>query len=648
VRPQPATQEHLVPSRLARRRALAASAALALGTAGLTALVGTASAAGCASWTDPKGDATTAQEPSGVASDAQMDITAASLRTVGDSLVAAITTDGLSNSASDAGDRYRVRFTVGGQAVTMVVDRIAPPLVGDVDVYARTTGVATGEATAAFDAKTKTVTITAKLSEVDKSAGKKVAGQAASALSAETATHVANALSVLYDAAATTSTLLIGDTCDGSAAPAPAPTASASTAPSPSASPSASPTSSPSPSATGAPSPAPTGSPSAPSAKVLPRAGCFLFTDATGDARPLNANNPQNDPALDLTGLTVQTTVTHLVAYGTVPGLDTGPSASTDGARWSFRFTHNKHVFTAAASTYNNAPAANVRGGLSQTGQFGANVQLSVDTPPITDPNGRVRTGFVASGLAVDFDLASKVVVWRVPRADIEKYGEAPLVGSTLTAVDAISATDTGALSSQADQVTAATPEVASYRVGDNSCFATPTQLTSVGATSAQFSDVADVAVRLVDRSSGKPLAGRRVQVTLPGTTAFLTTASDGVARVRATMRTSAGAGTLTASFAGAEGVDKSELSVPFTVLLEKTALLATGSQGSVTATLRDDDRAPVAGATLVLTQGSTKRTVRTDAKGTAKAGGFKPGQPVKVSYAGDGRYAATSLNARA
>ena len=83
---------------------------------------------------------------------------------------------------------------------------------------------------------------------------------------------------------------------------------------------------------------------------------------------------------------------------------------------------------------------------------------------------------------------------------------------------------------------------------------------------------------------------------------------------------------------------------MPFTVLVEKTALKVTGSKGTVAATLSDDDKKPVAGQPVTFTAGSKKATVKTDAKGVAKVAGFAPGTTVKVTYAGAaGMYSAAA-----
>src|SRR5690348_11245745 len=65
-----------------------------------------------------------------------------------------------------------------------------------------------------------------------------------------------------------------------------------------------------------------------------PAAGCFDLSDVAGDAHALNANNPNNDPDLDILGLALETTGKDLKAFVKVNKLGDGPSASTDGHRY--------------------------------------------------------------------------------------------------------------------------------------------------------------------------------------------------------------------------------------------------------------------------------------------------------------------------
>lgn len=644
-------------SRLASRRAAATvGAASVVAAVGLTALVGTANADACPAWTDPKGDATTGQEGIPNTEDAQMDITAASLGTVGDSLVATVTTDGLGGSSSDAGDEFGVRFTVAGQTIVAFADRIAPggaPGPRSAGFLNETSDTSIGAATATYDVAKKTVTITGKLTALATTAGKPVVGQVATGLEAYTATLVYVFPFVPYDDAPTKLTTTIGTACElGGAAPAPAPTGTATTTAGPSASgsPSPSPSGSPSPSPSstpsGSPSPSPSGSPTTPPAPggvLMPRAGCFTFADPKGDAASVVSES--NDPDLDLLGLTLQSTPEVTRAFLKVDKLASRPSEAP-GHTFSALFTAGKKLVQLVGTAYDPAQVTAAHEGLASGTSA---LPVKVNPPTRLSVDGTA----VASTLKVTYDAASSTVIMAIPTAELTKATAGEFAAAKpLTAVMGQASAQFFAASFRVDTTAkdnAATSTAAeTWTVGDNRCFATPTVLTNVGVTTAQFSDTAKVAVKLAD-NTGKALAGQRVSISLPGTSAVVTTGADGIARLTSVMRSAATTGTMTATFEAASGFDKSTVSVPFTVTLEKTSLLATGSRGAVTATLRDDDKKVVAGQVLTFTQGSVKRTVRTDAKGVAKAGGFKPGQVVKVTYAGlAGKYAATALNARA
>jgi hypothetical protein len=209
-----------------------------------------------------------------------------------------------------------------------------------------------------------------------------------------------------------------------------------------------------------------------------PTAGCFDYTDASGDAHALNANNPSSDADLDILGVALQSTGKDLKAYIRVNKLADGPSASTDGHRYTLTFLFNGHVFSAAGSSYSNGSGA-IRDGLSQTGEAGHLVQLGVDTPPISVGTGIVKLagdrGYKTSGLTFTWDKANSWVVVDLPVADIEKYGGAKFTGK-LMSVAAFSATDEYAVSSQADstEVGNSGTYTGTWQVGANKCWPKP------------------------------------------------------------------------------------------------------------------------------------------------------------------------------
>jgi hypothetical protein len=169
--------------------------ALATGLLGAGLLPLTAaSAADCAAWTDPKGDSTTDQSGQAVLADKQLDIVSAGLGTVGDALVATITTDGLSDSSSDAGDEFQVNFAVGDVVMTMFADRVAVDGVtvnSEAGILDNKSGTPLMPGEATYDLKAKTVTISVKIADVAKASGDKVvAGSTLTKLAAGTSNVV--------------------------------------------------------------------------------------------------------------------------------------------------------------------------------------------------------------------------------------------------------------------------------------------------------------------------------------------------------------------------------------------------------------------------------------------------------------------------
>ena len=211
-----------------------------------------------------------------------------------------------------------------------------------------------------------------------------------------------------------------------------------------------------------------------------PAAGCFDFTDPAGDSHWLNGNNP-SDPDLDILGVSLERTATDLKAYIKVNKLGDGPSAATDGHRYTLNFVFNGHSFAAAGSSYAHG-SGGIRDGLASTGQAGKTNQLSVDAPPsATDPDaitGRTNggLGYKDSGLSFTWDKVNSWVIVDLPIADIEKYGKAPFTGK-LMAVGASSAVDDYAVSQPTDSTetgNTTTAYTGSWTVGANKCWPQP------------------------------------------------------------------------------------------------------------------------------------------------------------------------------
>jgi hypothetical protein len=204
-------------------------------------------------------------------------------------------------------------------------------------------------------------------------------------------------------------------------------------------------------------------------ATAYPKAGCFTLSDPKGDAK-FDGQAP-NDPDMDILGVAFESTKTDLIAFAKVDKLAAGPQA-TDGHRYTFDFTFNGHVFSAAGSSYSHGTGA-IRDGLAQTNEAGHTTQLGVDVPSLTAIPPAVDKGFKTSGLKITFDVAKSWVVFDLPIADIQKYGGAKF-GGILTAVDVKSAYDSYAVSSQVDSSAVANAAASTdmWKVGANTCFA--------------------------------------------------------------------------------------------------------------------------------------------------------------------------------
>lgn len=590
----------------------------------------------CGTWTDKKGDSTTGQEGVPGTEDSQLDIVSASFDTVGDSIVGTITTAGLSAGSSDSGDEFAFDFTVAGVHMLMYVDRTA--FGGQtLDVSAgffnqSVKGAPTGVVTAKFDVKTKTVTLTGKISELAKSAAKPVAGQAVTKLSAVTSNHVDGVVLTTYDDAPAPATVtpVVGVECGGGgAAPAPS-AASASASPSPSSSAPAS----------GSPAP-PTASGGDPLTDY-PVAGCSTFKDPKGDA---SYNNTPNDPDLDMTALTLRTTGDALVSYIKVDKLAAKPSL-TDGHRFYSEFTFNGHPFSIAVSQFSSY-GGSVRDGVSQSGQAGKTSAMTVDS--------------VATDTKVTskFDIKGSMVVLSVPLAAIEKFGKAPVADATFTLVKARAGYDSGVLIFVADTVQPVKPDEDIYVVGDNHCFAVVAAapagaggsvLNVTAPSRVQTSDVQTTSISLKG-SDGQPVSGGVVTAQLgTGQKVAGRTNASGALTLRVPVTGPGATRTLIVSYAGGAGAPATTVRRATTVLAERSLLnykvSGTGDTRQVTVTLTDDDsptRHPYAGTTVTFAYSGQKVTATTDKAGQAIIR-VKTGTKMDMTYAGKPGYITSAL----
>jgi hypothetical protein len=611
--------------RLPRRLVVGgASAALLAGAVGFLPLLTSASAApSCASWTDPAGDSIAHDpvmgeaDPTGTFAYPNLDIVASTFGTVGDSVVATIKTDGLSEDSSDAGDEFGMSFTVAGVDLFLYADRARfmgtpyPP--GPTGPF-EDAGVSDGstfssDGTATYDVATKTVTISVKTTSVAATAGKAVVGQVASGLSAYTSDQFLLEPVIGYDDSATTQTATLGVACTGGATP--EPTGSGS----PSATPSATPTPSGSPSATPTPTPTAT-TPAAGGLFDQPRKGCVQYKDEAGDADP-TPTGQDNEDSLDVTQVNLK--------------------SPADGSLQVF------------------VKLADVSAGLNLPGEGGAyDVTTNVAGKAVVvsvDDTGAVTDATVGGTASPDLKPTAKLdeknsnLVVTLPKDGLEKALKTTLAtGTAVTGTLVETTVTTPGPGIPADDAAGTTAAEKTYAYGDNTCFLPPPGVLTIDADAAgQYSDATELFATLTDVDEA-PVQGATVTARLGGgKVVSATTDEDGIADLFLPVSLKAGATTITATFAGNSEVGAVKAVTPFKVLAEKTVLKAVGIRGGAKATVLDDDRHPVVGRPVVFTVGSRKTVVKTNAQGVAVLGRLARGTAVKVGFpAVPGYYLAT------
>jgi hypothetical protein len=385
-----------------------------------------------------------------------------------------------------------------------------------------------------------------------------------------------------------------------------------------------------------------------------PSAGCFTATDPKGDA--IFEKTPDN-PDLDVLGFAVETTSTSLRAYANVDKLSASGPTYSDGHRFTLKFTFNSHVFSASGSDYGHGSGA-IRDGLAQTGQAAHTTQLGIDTPAVdpTNPAFVTSKGFVDSGLKITFDYTHSWVVWDLPIADIEKYGQAKFTGD-ITTLGVQAQTDEYAVGSIWDSA----PDLGddgnlpgTWTVGDNKCFGgsgaasgASTVLGYVGDTHMQYGDTARVAASVVD-ASGKPVAGAPVTFAIGKLQTTAKTNAKGLAQTTLSPTVTAGHYTLVTTTASDGG--KTSVRTPFVVSVERTVLRLSKSGGKIFAALTDDDKQALAGQRIVWTvNGKGAGTTKTDASGHAVLTHAAKGAAVKAAFKpAKGKYAGSTATTTA
>jgi hypothetical protein len=579
---------------LARARlvALTSSAGLLIGVAAFAASA-SSPAVPCPTWTDPKGDTSAGGEPTGASADPDLDIVGTTFAPdAAGGLTVTVKVAGLTDvgPAFAPGDEFLVKLNIAGVASTVTLTRDTFFL-GTETAKLKATASATGKVT--FDVKTSTVTGVFTAAQVATAVGKPLRGLKLDTFSAlsygytEAPVAAAGLGFPLYDTATAPATLTYTDAggCGAGGGSVPEPTGT----PQPSTEPSAEPTDE--------PTDTPEGSP----VLAQPRAGCFAFKDAAGDAKPGSAplTSPNNDADLDLTEISLKSTPDAVQVFSKVASLGTAPDTPVfDG-----------HSFTAAFSVGGKAVSATAEKAGAAT-----------------------ATPSTVKATAV-FDTKASNVVFTFPKADLEKVAGAAL--TTLTGLTITSNATNPAGTFDGDTATGAKPEEKTYTYGDNTCFLPPVgSLALTAPTTAEYGDRVVVTGSLTDTAK-EAVAGVKVHASVTGQPEQVAvTDDDGKVSFALPLTGKAGAKRVTLTFLGTEDVGPTSAGAALTETVEKTVLKAVAGKGSVTATLTDNDKSPVAGQLVAFTVGSKVTKVKTNAKGVAVLARQPAGTTVKVGFA--------------
>ena len=594
------------------RRSLGASLiAAGLLVGGLVPLLGSAHAAACPSWTDARGDASTAEfPPTAIATGSDnLDVVGATLSTPNGALTAAIQVAALNSLPEDMGDEFALNFTLGGKSMLVYSDRDAAFVSAGI---LNSTADLTGDGSATYDTAKDVVTITVPAAEVDKALGSAAAGKVATGLHVSTWNQLVGLPLVSYDQAAAPAgtTFAIGSACGSGSGPAPTPTASPTTPP-----------------VTG-PGPA---------------AGCFDFSDPKGDAPPvtLAATAVSNDADLDILGVAYNLTADKFTTYIKIDKLATRP-ANAPGHTFYSDFTYNKLAFSIFAASYDPSAIGTAR-----------NTGASSGAPLAPTAQFRVAASYKADVIVdAKFDIPNSMVTLTVPRAALDKYAGVPFAdGSEMTLVKARSNADFGGITPAGGDTTGNAES--KLVVGSNKCFGPPAAtLLNVGKTKVQYTDAAAVAAKLTS-STGQGLAGKTVTFPVGAAKTTARTGSDGVARAALNPGLVAGTYSLVTSFAGDAAAGKVTATTPFTVTAEATkialSVAKSGSNRTVTAKLLDDDGRPVAGQTVVwFVNGKQVASAKTTSAGVVTLKTAKPTQTVMAQFAAvAGKYTASKSSTK-
>lgn len=191
---------------------------------------------------------------------------------------------------------------------------------------------------------------------------------------------------------------------------------------------------------------------------AYPRAGCNSLPDPAGDAWIGDVSGGQHEPTLDITGVVLQTTRTHLNVFVRVKDLQAKPSYAP-GYLWEATFTSGGKEVTARITEYDPDDLAQPYDATVAAG-MPPRKRLSVDDNPVPK-----------TAMAVTFDLQRDMVTFEIPLAELKPLGRlGPVLKEILVRSAAAWPTgfSTGIDNTNPDD----RPEgTGTWRVGDNRCF---------------------------------------------------------------------------------------------------------------------------------------------------------------------------------
>lgn len=387
-----------------------------------------------------------------------------------------------------------------------------------------------------------------------------------------------------------------------------------------------------------------------------PLADCATVKDGTSDAildyspvptqsEPDPRGASASNSSVDITGVTMRVTDDRVLAYMKVNHIN---AFSPQEAAFEYDITIVKGVKKLSATSfldnsnpaYDNAPSKQSKAGnprvTAQTGATGAPADLK-------DVKGEI-------------DSTRNLVVVSMARAEVEAFLGAPIMDGDQFALSGATAVTIGPYlvggsrhkaDFAPDNVGTNPGTPGTYTVGQDDCFA-PAKLV-VNAVKVQYGDVTTLVAALTD-DTGAKLADRTVHFSVAGDTRELATATtddEGIAKLPYTALVSVGAHAITATFGGDDVAGRGVGTAMLTASLEtaKLGALGVGKAGtgrSITVTLTDDDRTPIAGQKVDwYVNGRKAGTTTTASNGkTAAFKGAKAGQTVQAKFAGvPGKY---------